>query len=119
MNPGAIVFVNSLGYLEGNIGRSMRSIYKTFLASGFNVKILPTDPDPNQRNLLFHASLGTIRPNPQFVAADKIALNDVVVLEDEYPVLDILNAEAAKRWRVLAIGSFNSDLQQRTLPVFK
>lgn len=119
MNPGASVFVNSLGYIDGKIGKSMRSIYKTFLAAGFNVEVLPTDPDPNQRNLLFYASLENVKPDPGFIPVEKIDLADAVVLKDEYPVLDMLNSEAAKRWRMLAIGSFTGDVEQRTLPLFE
>lgn len=119
LNRNGIVFVNSLGYLDGKTGRSMRSIYKTFLAAGFNVEVLPTDPDPNQRNLLFYASLKKIKADPNFVPQNKIDLADAVVLKDEYPVLDILNADAAKKWRMLAIESFNGDLDQRKLPIFK
>ncbi|MGZ4116723.1 MAG: spermidine synthase, partial [Bacteroidia bacterium] len=119
LNPDGIIFVNSLGYIDGSIGKSMRSIYKTFLNDGYNVEVLPTDPDPNQRNLLFYASFGKIKHHPDFIPKNKIDLNDAVVLQDEYPVLDILNAEAAKRWRVMAIQSFNNDPNQRALPVFK
>ena len=119
LNPDGIIFVNSLGYIDGGIGRSMRSIYKTFLASGFKVEVLSTDPNPDVRNLLFYASLKKIKLHPDFIAQNKIDLNDAVILKDEYPVLDILNAEAAKRWRMLAIGSFNSDPNQRSLPVFE
>ncbi|MGQ0826822.1 MAG: fused MFS/spermidine synthase [Bacteroidota bacterium] len=119
LNPGGIIFVNSLGYIDGKIGKSMRSIYKTFLASGFNVEILSTDPNPDIRNLLFYASMKKIEPHPDFIASNKIDLNDAVILKDEFPILDILNTEAAKRWRMLAIGSFNADPNQRTLPVFE
>lgn len=119
LNPDGIVFVNSLGYLEGKTGRSMRSIYKTFLAAGFNTEVLPTDPDPNQRNLLFYASLKKVKADTAFIPQNKIDLADALVLKDEYPILDILNADAAKKWRMLAISSFNSDLDQRTLPIFK
>jgi predicted membrane-bound spermidine synthase len=119
MNPGATIFVNSLGYIDGKIGKSMRSIYKTFLASGFNVEVLPTDPDPNQRNLLFYASLEKVKPDPGFIPVGKIDLADAVILKDEYPVLDMLNSEAAKRWRMLAIGSFTGNIEQRTLPLFE
>ncbi len=97
----------------------MFTFNKTFIAAGFNVEILPTDPDPNQRNLLFYASLNTVKPNPDFISKSAIDSNDAVVLKDEYPVLDILNAEAAKRWRVLAINSFNADYNQQRLPIFK
>jgi predicted membrane-bound spermidine synthase len=119
LNPNGAVFVNSLGYIDGSIGKSMRSIYKTFLAAGFNVELLPTESDPDQRNLLFYASLKKVRTNKNFIPQNKIDLNDAVVLKDEYPVLDILNAEAARRWRMLAIGSFGSNPDQRILPVFQ
>lgn len=119
LNSSGIIFVNSLGYIDGKIGKSMRSIYKTLLADGFNVNVLSTDPNPDVRNLLFYASLGKIKPHPDFIAENKIDLNDALVLKDEYPVLDLLNAEAAKRWRMLAISSFVSDANQRTLPVFE
>ncbi len=119
LQPDGTIFVNSLGYIDGKIGKSMRSIYKTFLAAGFNVEVLPTDPNPNQRNLLYYASLNKVKPNEFFIPQAKIDLEDAVVLLDEYPVLDILNAEAAKRWRVLAINSFNADYNQQRLPLFK
>ncbi len=119
LNSNGIIFVNSLGYIDGKIGKSMRSIYKTFLADGFNVNVLSTDPNPDVRNLLFYASLGKIKPHPDFIPQNKIDMNDAVVLKDEYPVLDLLNAEAAKRWRMLAISSFVGGADQRTLPVFE
>lgn len=119
LNPNGIVFVNSLGYFEGSIGKSMRSVYKTFQAAGFNVKALTTDPNPDQRNILFYASTGAIKSHPDFIEEKNMDLKDAVVLKDEYPVLDILNAEAAQRWRVMAIQSFNVDPNQRVLPLFE
>jgi predicted membrane-bound spermidine synthase len=119
LEPDGIIFVNSLGYIDGKIGKSMRSIYKTFLYDGYHVEVLPTDPDPNQRNLLYYASMKEIRKHPDFIPQNRIDLKDAVVLEDEYPILDVLNAEAAKRWRVMSIQSFNSDPNQQSLPVFK
>lgn len=114
-----IIFVNSMGYIDGSIGKSMRSIYKTFLADNFNVEVLSTNPNPDQSNLLFYASLHKIKPRTDFIAESKINLKDAVILKDEFPVLDILNAEAAKRWRVMAIAFFNSDPNQQLLPVFR
>lgn len=119
LNSGGIVFVNSLGYIEGEMGKSMRSIYKTFLSEGYNVEVLPTDPDPNQRNLLFYASLGNIKPVKNFIPQHQIDLENALVLSDEYPVLDVINSKAAQRWRVMAIRSFNSDPNQRSIPVFE
>ena len=119
LNTNGTVIVNGLGYMEGNIGKAMRSIYKTFVASGFNVNVLPTDKNVDMCNLLFFASMGPVKPNPNYISSTKIDVNDAVVLRDEFPVLDVLNAEAAKRWRRLSISSFYSDVEQRNLPVFK
>ncbi len=118
LNKNGVIIVNGLGYIDGNIGIAMRSIYKTFLASGMKVKVLATDKNPDLCNLLFFASTGNIKPNADYLAENKIDVNDAVVLKDEFPVLDVLNAEAAKRWRRLSISSFYSDEEQRTLPVF-
>jgi predicted membrane-bound spermidine synthase len=119
LNKQGVIFVNSMGYIDGKAGKAMRSIYKTFLASGFNVEVLPTEPNPDMRNLLFHASLGAIKPNPGYIAQHTIDLKDAVILTDEYPLLDMLNAEAAKRWRTMAMSSFNNGFSAMSLPVFK
>lgn len=119
LTDNGIIFVNSMGYIDGSIGKAMRSIYKTFQASGFNVEVLPTDPNPDMRNLVFHASMKPIHPHPDFISSKQIDLNDAVVLKDEFPLLDILNAEAAKRWRLMAMGTFNNGFSSTSLPVFR
>jgi hypothetical protein len=118
LNPNGTILVNGFGYIQGKIGLSMRSIYKTFLAESFKVKVLSTDKNPDISNLLFYASLSPIKSNADFIPEKDINVNDAVVLEDEYPVMDILNAQGARRWRNMAISSFISDDNQRVLPVF-
>lgn len=118
LNKDGIIFVNSMGYIDHKIGKAMRSIYKTFIAAGFKVEVLPTEANPDQRNLLFHASLSHINPNTAFIPQSKIDLEDAVVLQDEYPILDILNADAAHRWRSMAMSSFNNGFSSTSLPVF-
>lgn len=118
LHKDGIIFVNSMGYIDDKIGKAMRSIYKTFLAADFKVEVLPTEPNPDQRNLLFHASLEKINPNLQFIPQSKIDLDDAVVLQDEYPLLDILNADAAHRWRSMAMASFNNGFSDTSLPLF-
>ncbi len=117
-DKGAVI-VNSMGYLEGNIGKAMRSIYKTFLAAGFQVEVMPTHPDPDLRNLVFYASLENIEPNPDFISKSRINVTDALVLKDDFPIMDILNAEAAKRWRTMAMGAFGNGLSGNSLPLFK
>lgn len=119
LNKDGIVFVNSMGYIYGETGRAMRSIYKTFSASGFNVKVLPTDKNEDQNNLLFHASLSSLKPNDNYISESTIDISNAVVLTDDLPILDILNAKAALRWRLLAISSFRNDYSNQLPPVFK
>ncbi len=118
LNTNGNIIVNSFGYIDGSIGKAMRSIYKTFLNEKFNVEVLATDPNPDINNLLFFASLTELKANFNFIPRKKIDLNDAVVLQDEFPVLEILNAEAAHRWRSMAISSFNN-INEKSLPVFK
>ena len=114
-----VIIVNGLGYIDGTVGKAMRSIYKTFIASGLNVKVLSTDKNPDLSNLLFFASKDSIKSNKDYIVQSKVDLNDAIILTDEIPVLDKLNAEASKRWRSMAIWGFNYDINQRSLPVFK
>ena len=118
LNKDGVIFVNSMGYIDGKIGKAMRSIYKTFLAADFKVEILPTEPNPDQRNLLFHASLDSIAPDKQFIPQSRIDLKDAIVLKDEFPVLEVLNAEAAQRWRSMAMSSFKNGFSANALPLF-
>lgn len=119
LNKKGTVFVNGLGYYEGTIGKAMRSVYKTFQVAGFNVRALATDKNPDMSNLLFYASREELKPNNEYLAENKIDIKDAIVLKDEYPLLDKLNAEAAKRWRILSINAFNSEADQAAIPVFK
>jgi spermidine synthase len=118
-NPDAIIIVNSMGYLHGNKGKATRSIYKTFMSSGFDVEVLSTDPNPDQSNLLYFASLKKLKKDKRYIPRNRIDLKDAMVLKDEYPRLDILNAAAAKQWRAMTISSFNSSMDQKVIPVFK
>ena len=119
LNPKGIIIVNGVGYIDGNLGKAMRSVYKTFLASGLNVNLLSTDKNADMNNLLFFVSIDSIKPNENYLAKNEVDLNDAVVLTDEIPVLDKLNSEASKRWRAMAISGFNTDVNQKMLPVFK
>ncbi|MEI6489678.1 MAG: fused MFS/spermidine synthase [Bacteroidota bacterium] len=118
LNKNGTVFVNGLGYYEGSIGKAMRSVYKTFGAAGFKVRAEATDKNPDMSNLLFYASLDSLKTNVPYLPESKLDLNDAVVLTDDYPLLDKLNAEAAKRWRMLSINSFREDAGQYSLPIF-
>lgn len=118
LNPGGLVLVNSFGYWKGKRGRGMRSIYKTFAASGFSTLVFPTSADEDQRNLLFVAAADRkIKPAAPCINTDE-ALKDGVELDDAHPVFEKLNAMAAMSWRKAAIYTFVYDSLQKQLPFF-
>lgn len=118
LNPNGIVLVNSFGYWKGKRGRGMRSIYKTFEALKFSTVVIPTSEDENQRNLLFCAALDRkINPNKNCLQP-KLVGNEVI-LDDEFPVFEKLNALAAISWRKSAIQTFMYDSLQRKIPFFR
>jgi spermidine synthase len=118
LNPGGLVFVNSFGYWKGKRGKGMRSIYKTFVTSGFSTLVFPTTANEDQRNLLFVAAPDRkIKPTPVCIGTNE-ALADGVELDDTFPVFEKLNAMAAMSWRKAAIYTFVYDSLQRQLPFF-
>jgi hypothetical protein len=87
----------------------MRSVCKTLLASGFDVNIFPTQKEEDRRNLLFAAykssfSFGKVTS----AGISDLNVDDAIVLEDEKPQLEILNAAANKRWREACMKYFLS-----------
>ena len=113
LNPGGQLVLNGNGYLQGKIGRGMRSIYKTFNAAGFSVKTLTTGPDEAYRNALYFATL-----HRQNTLGEYIDTTDALVLLDEFPVLDILNKEANRAWRLGYIQNSIRNFEQRNVPIF-
>jgi predicted membrane-bound spermidine synthase len=118
LNPGGLVFVNSFGYWKGKRGRGMRSIYKTFTASGFSTIIQPTEANEDQRNLLFVSSVQKklVAPNGFLIPGDEIS--DAEILVDNKPAFEKMNSLAALSWRRAAIQTFLYDSLQRQLPFF-
>ncbi|MBK6986724.1 MAG: hypothetical protein IPH32_19185 [Bacteroidetes bacterium] len=82
LNSNGHIIVNSFGYIDGSIGKAMRSIYKTFLNENFKVAVLSTDPNPDKNNLLFFASSSDLKIPFDFIPKEKIDLNDAVVLTE-------------------------------------
>ncbi len=114
LNSGGIVVLNGNGYLRGKAGLGMRSIYKTFTRSGFTVHTEVTGKEEAYRNAVFFASLQH-NPLPNM----NIDTSDAWVLQDEYPVLDILNKEANRAWRLGYIQNSIQDFDKRNIPLFE
>lgn len=115
LNPNGMIMANFYGYLEGDVGKAARAVYKTFLASNFKVEILATPGTEETRNLIFLASdeekdwTRAHYVEPGFVKIDNfydhlidvhlLEINDVDVLTDERPQLSKLYAKAAMGWK--------------------
>lgn len=114
LHENGSILINGNGYLSGEAGKGMRSIYKTLVRSGLNVKVLNTGNDEAYRNVLFVAGNRLV---------DKSELipdtTDAVVLSDEFPVLDKLNKEANLQWRKGYIQNSIRDFEQRNIPLFE
>ncbi len=93
-------FINGNGFWSGNAGKGMRSVCKTLLASGFDVELLPTHEPEEYRNLLFVCKKSK-NENGALISKDvkPLDLSEDIILTDEKPLLEILNAEANRRWR--------------------
>ena len=115
LKENGLILVNFNGYLEGNIGKPARSIYKTLVAAGLEARILPTPGAEAHRNLLFVASkkkqdFHAVRSplfqhgkpvdiETLFLDPRELHLNDAVVLTDDKPILELLNIAAGNAWR--------------------
>lgn len=102
-----VFFINGNGYWKGDAGRGMRSVCKTLLNSGFNVEIVPTREEEDYRNLVFIAQKSKTDVGVVTSAGiQDLTLQEDLILVDEKPQLEILNAEANKRWREACMKYF-------------
>jgi len=104
-------FINGNGYWNGTAGKGMRSVCKTLLRSGFDVDVCPTRDEEDFRNLVFvskksNTPYGTARSRRMALPG----LDDAVILTDDKPQLEILNAEANMRWRKSCMKYFMSGI---------
>ncbi len=100
LTDSGVFFINGNGYWKDHVGIGMRSICKTLLSAGFNVEVLPTEENEDYRNIVLIAK----KSNGAACKATGVEVKDTLVsdgavLVDEYPKLEILNAEANLRWR--------------------
>ena len=113
--PDGMVMTNFYGFIEDKKGKAARSVYKTFLAAGFQLEILATPGDEFSRNLIFLASYEekdftkASYQDPNFGEIDNLYdyfldvrnlnQNDAVILSDRRPQLSKLYASGANSWK--------------------
>jgi predicted membrane-bound spermidine synthase len=103
LNDEGILTINFYGFIKGNMGRAARSIYKTLIKQGFNIRLLATPGEEAARNLIFICKKGSfddrVKIDDIWIKSSKIDLENAVVLDDDKPILEHIYLEAALMWR--------------------
>ena len=97
LTKNALVLINWHGYVSGNKGLGTSILYNTLTKAGFNVQLNSMSKDENYRNIIFVASLQTIRPCNYQLTETLTKCN--LINTDNYPLLEKYNAKANKTWR--------------------
>ena len=135
LNPNGMVVVNFNGFLKDEIGKPGRSIFTTLKQAGFETMILPTPGEESERNNLFiatvqHIKLDSLRSSLLFkglpmnmdslmVNLNSLNLADAVVLNDDSPILELLNIPAANHWRNDYRKVYASLFSEAGIPLFR
>ncbi len=126
LKPGGLVLINSNGYYKNEIGKGNRSLYKTIRAIGLFTELYSTDSLEEKSNLiyLFSNSMDTFEDRvpdyiqDKFIQEDSIDVKDAIILTDRRPVLDYLNADATKVWRVGYLNYMRGFYKSYHIPLF-
>lgn len=96
--PGAVVVINTHGYLTGDKGKGTQCLLATLRQAGFYLKICSQSRDEDYRNLLVYASLDPVGAGLDHEIP--FTLDDTTLVNtDLKPVLEKLNAPANQAWR--------------------
>ncbi|MFW5927525.1 MAG: fused MFS/spermidine synthase [Wenzhouxiangella sp.] len=135
LTPRGFTIVNYSGYLSGSTGRGARSIYRTLTEANEHVAVIPTSEDEHTSNNLFiasHEPIDFASPRKPLIVGGRshwlpsrvidpgeIPLDDAVILRDNRPVLEMLNLEAAARWRETYYEHFTRPFIEKGIPIFE
>lgn len=120
MSDKGLMIVNTFGFIDGEDGKGTRSILKTILASGMSAVAWPTHENVYERNIEFlaHKNPKHNFSHENFIYPEEIDLEDAIVLSDDRPQFELINASAALKWRSASIDVFYKDQMQRVIPIF-
>ena len=103
LNKNGILVVNFYGFITGSRGKAARSIYKTLLNEDYHVRLMATEGQEKNRNLLFICSGDELTATTDIIHLMlyemDIDFNDALVLTDDKPILEHIYLEAALTWR--------------------
>lgn len=115
LNTNGVFAMNLWGYYSGELGRGIRSIFKTMQQAGFKTYLRATGPDENESNLVmigFRAdcspkiiaeTLGKLKSIPINIEP---MVADSPILTDDQPALDHLNQLAYKKFRTVYVAYY-------------
>lgn len=126
LKPGGLVLINSNGYYRNDIGKGNRSLYKTIRAMGMFTELYTTDSLEEKSNMiyLFSNSMDTFEDRvpdyirDKFIPSDSIDVKDAIILTDRRPVLDYLNEDATKVWRMGYLNYMRNYYKNYHIPLF-
>ncbi len=134
LKEDGLIIVNFNGFLKGKAGEAARSVYKTLVAAGLEVRILPATGAEATGTNLFVASktkqdFHTLRAPLSFGAKPvdietlfldprELDLTDAVVLTDDKPILELLNIPAGSAWRK-AYTEMTKTFYHEGVPLFR
>jgi predicted O-methyltransferase YrrM len=99
LHKNAFIAINTHGYLEGKIGLGTQCLLATLKQAGFNLKICTSNSNPHYRNLIIFASETPLKES-LYDEINFSIIDSLLINTDDKPVLEKLNAEASKTWRL-------------------
>ncbi|MBW8052037.1 MAG: hypothetical protein FVQ77_17185 [Cytophagales bacterium] len=131
LNPNGAIIVNLIGQIEGEKGKGVRSVLKTFDKSGLETNILQV---PHVDNVLISGSFEPlefkVKANPNylhningriehyFYDYENLRLWKDEVLTDDEPVLDWLYIDAMKATRKWYTANYTKKFLEKDVPLF-
>ena len=135
LNKNGLIIVNFFGFINGDIGKAGRSIYKTLRAAGLETKILPTTGKEDERNLLYVASAEPqnfthikyplelfkkqVDIDTLFLDTKNSDINNAVIFTDDKPILDRLSIEVTNIFRKSYDQTYTKSFAENGVPLFK
>jgi spermidine synthase len=130
LSNDGIIIVNANGYTSGKNGKGNRSIFKTIEQCGFKCFVIPVEKkviSEDFRNILI---VGVKSQNKkaieqianqfrnQLIHFNQSQMADAVLLTDDKPILDYINAGAARLWRYYYIQNTSAYLNSMGVSFF-
>ena len=126
LTENGLMLINANGYFRNDIGKGTRSLFKTIRGLGLFVELYPTGKTESTSNMIYLVSKNRdvfddylpeyVKGN--FIASDEIDIEDALILTDRRPVLDYLNEDATKAWRLGYMQYMNQFYLNYHIPLF-